>query len=153
MSRRTLRAGRALCGSRPSRPRLVRAGIAALAVGLALAGPAVGAGLTGFERRVDEIEALVLAADFQKALARGEATRPRGRDLPRSQDVLKERARLEVLLCSAEIALGNREAARRSMKKAVFLWPLLSLDERTTSPRVVKLFESVRGGAPARRSR
>jgi hypothetical protein len=114
--------------------------------------PVPARGLVALERAVDEIDALVLAADFQGAIERAEATRPGTRDLLRTPEALRARARLEVLLSTAQIALGDRPGARRSMQRAVYVWPLLSLDERTTSPRVVRLFRAVRGKGKATRS-
>jgi hypothetical protein len=118
--------------------------------------PALAAGhdLPSFERGMGEVEALLRGADFEGAIRRAEKLRPLGRDVPRGPDTLKMRARLEVLLSSAQVALGDRSAARASMKRAIYLWPLLSLDERETSPRVLKVFEAVRGkSAPAKGGR
>ena len=103
------------------------------------------------ERGVDDVEALVLAADFQRAITRGETTRQGVRNLPRTPESLQAQARLEVLLCTAQIALGDHSSARRSMQRAVYVWPLLALDERTTSPRVVKLFRAVKDNSGAAR--
>jgi hypothetical protein len=104
---------------------------------------------------VNEIQALIFAADFQAAIAQAETARNAARDLPRGPEPLQMKARLEVLVSTAQIALGDRTAARSSIKRAVYMWPLLNLDERTTSPRVMKLFRAVRrdGKKTARRSR
>lgn len=115
------------------------------------ASTAAGRDLATLQRAVNAIAERVRGADFQGAITRAETTRPIGRDLPRSPEALELRARLEVLLSTSQVALGDDAAARRSMERAVFLWPLLDLDERTTSPRVVKLFRAVRGkSAPAK---
>lgn len=136
---------------RELRPVLTLIGV----VGVLVAHPAGAAGagrsstlrdLPALERSVREVGSLVAEADFQAAIARAEATRRWAEDIPRSPDALRTRARLEVLLATAQIALGDRDGARRSMRQAVYVWPLLSLDERTTSPRVVRLFRAVRGG-------
>ena len=104
-----------------------------------------------FEDALREVAALVESADFQAAIARAEQARPLGRKVPRGPQTLESRARLEVLLSSAQVALGDRDGARSSMKRALYLWPLLSLDPRTTSPRVLKvLHEARRKDAPAK---
>lgn len=151
MSRPATGEGSFLGGWFPLRLRLVLVLICAAAL-IPTSADAAGRDLAGLERAVDEIGALVLAADFQRAIARGKKTRPLGRDLPRSSEAMQARARLEVLICSAQIALGDRAEARRSIERAVYLWPLLSLDERTTSPRVLKLFRAVRASTEAART-
>ena len=59
----------------------------------------------------------------------------------------RQRARLEVLAATAEIALGREEAARESLERALRAQPELSLDPARHSPKLVRLFEEVRGGA------
>jgi hypothetical protein len=74
----------------------------------------------------------------------------RGRRLLASQGPAREppeqRAQLEVLAATAEIALGREEAARESLERALRAQAGLSLDPAVHSPKVVRLLESVRGG-------
>jgi hypothetical protein len=110
--------------------------------------------LVVLHQAVDEIETLLFAANFQQAIAKARSARDGARNLPRGPESLQVKARLEVLLSTAQIALGDRAGARSSMKRAVYMWPLLSLDERTTSPRVLELLRAVRHqGKTARRRR
>ena len=74
----------------------------------------------------------------------------RGRSLLETQGPARERpgqrAQLEVLAATAEIALGREEAARESLERALRAQPELSLDPARHSPKLVRLFEEVRGG-------
>jgi len=114
----------------------------------AAAGPPPGPrDLGALQRSVAEIESLVAGAWFRKAIAAADATREWADDIPRSPEAKEARARLEVLASTAQIALGDEAAALRSMERAIYVWPLLHLDETTTSPRVVRLFHKLRGGS------
>jgi hypothetical protein len=55
-------------------------------------------------------------------------------------------ARLEVLAATAEIALGREDAARESLERALLAHSELRLDPARHSPKLVRLFEEVRGG-------
>jgi hypothetical protein len=57
-----------------------------------------------------------------------------------------QRAQLEVLAATAEIALGQEVAARESLERALRAQPELRLDPALHSPKLVDLFEEVRGG-------
>jgi len=60
-------------------------------------------------------------------------------------------ARLEMLQATAELALARDADARASMVRALAADPALALDPATTSPKVLRVFESIRGktaGAP-----
>jgi hypothetical protein len=74
----------------------------------------------------------------------------RGRRLLGSEGPTRERpgqrAQLEVLAATAEIALGREDEARESLERALRAQAGLSLDPAVHSPKVVQLFESVRGG-------
>lgn len=136
---------------RPSQVRLVLTVIGTLVL---VASPALAAGgapsgprtLSALESSVREVESWVHRAYFRKAVALADTTREWAADIPRSPSAAKARARLEVLACTAQIALGNEQEAIRSMERAVYVWPLLSLDESDTSPRVLRVFQRVRGG-------
>jgi len=121
------------------------------------AGQAAGAGarprlpdLPALVGAVRETESWVAKAYFERAISIAEATREWADEVPADPEARQARARLEVLTCTAQVALGDEDAALRSMQRAVFVWPLLSLDESTTSPRVVKLFHQVRGNGGSR---
>jgi len=78
----------------------------------------------------------------------------RGRRLLERQEPAWERPRrraeLEVLAATAEIALGQEEAARASLERALRAQPELRLDPARYSPKLIRLFEEVRGaGGPA----
>ncbi len=133
-------------------PGALLVGSCALALGLGTAQPASARGFAAFDAAVDEVERLVLTADFQGAIARAQRARDGARSLPRHREALERRARLEVLLASAQIALGRKADARKSMQRALYVWPLLSLDAKTTSPRVTRLLDEVRGGPAKGRS-
>jgi hypothetical protein len=74
----------------------------------------------------------------------------RGRRLLETHDPARERpdrrAQLEVLAATAEIALGREDAARESLERALRAQSELSLDPARYSPKLVRLFEEVRGG-------
>jgi hypothetical protein len=73
----------------------------------------------------------------------------RGRRLLETQGPPAQRAELEVLAATAEIALGQEAAARESLGRALRAEPELGLDPAVHSPKLVRLFEEVRsGGGP-----
>ena len=74
----------------------------------------------------------------------------RGRRLLDGQGPASQRAELEVLAATAEIALGREEAARESLERALRAEPDLTLDPALYSPKLVRLFEEVRSGEGAR---
>jgi hypothetical protein len=51
-----------------------------------------------------------------------------------------------VLAATAEIALGREDAARASLERALRIQPGLNLDPVRHSPKLVRLFQEVRGG-------
>jgi hypothetical protein len=63
-----------------------------------------------------------------------------------AQEQSGQRAQLEVLAATAEIALGREDAARASLTRALRAQSELSLDPARHSPKLVGLFEEVRGG-------
>jgi tetratricopeptide (TPR) repeat protein len=63
-----------------------------------------------------------------------------------AREVPGQRAQLEVLAATAEIALGQEEAARESLERALRAQPELNLDSALYSPKLVRLFEEVRSG-------
>jgi hypothetical protein len=90
-------------------------------------------------------EEAIREARFELGLERVE----RGRRLLETQGLPGQRAHLEVLAATAEIALGQEEAARESLERALRAQAELSLDPALHSPKLVRLFEEVRsGGGP-----
>ncbi len=73
----------------------------------------------------------------------------RGRRELEGQGPAGQRATLEVLAATAEIALGREAAARQSLGRALRVEPALSLDPTRHSPKLVRLFEEVRSGEGA----
>jgi hypothetical protein len=71
----------------------------------------------------------------------GEAARSQADALPPTPAVRVRRAKLDVLLATAEVALGLGERACDSIRRAVEENPGLWLDERTTSPKVVAVLK------------
>ena len=103
--------------------------------------------LSGLERAVGTVEEMVAEAHFRRAIRTAEAAREWADEVPRSKASKRARARLEVLLATARVAIGDRAGARASMGRAVYVWPLLQLGESDTSPRVLELYREVRGGS------
>jgi hypothetical protein len=95
-------------------------------------------------------EAQLRGADFEAALAT--ATRVR-QQLPSSASTAgarERRARAEVVAATAEVALGREDAARKSFTRALAANPKLELDPATTSPKVLRAFDSARASQGAK---
>jgi hypothetical protein len=101
--------------------------------------------LADIDQQIGEIERLVREAHFRTALSVAGSTR----ELLDGEGsaLAARRARLEVLAATAEVALGDREAALASMQRALRSDPLLVLEVATTSPKVVAILEAARGGS------
>jgi hypothetical protein len=105
-------------------------------------------------RRLDVGDAVLMEVDTKLCLARFEdalAASREGRrtlaDLPRTARSDRQRARLEVLAATAQLALGREASARRHLAFALELDPNLRLDAAETSPKVMAVFQDVRGEA------
>jgi tetratricopeptide (TPR) repeat protein len=96
---------------------------------------------------VAEIDALLRAARFEEAAARSDALR----EELGSGEALLLRAQLEVAAGTAYVALEREDAARECFRRALSAEPALDLDPAATSPKVLRVFRSVR--AEPRRSR
>jgi hypothetical protein len=105
------------------------------------------------DREIAEIAELLAGAHFRTALALAESAR----DLldAAGEDPLHDerRARLEVAIATAEVALGRRAQARESMRRALRAAPDLALDERTTSPTVLEALREARRAGPLEAAR
>ena len=113
--------------------------------------PAADDNLVALDRALADIESLLLDAHFPTALGVAEATCEWADAIPSNPEVREARSRLYVLMSTAQIALGDEEAARERMQRALSVFPLLTLDERTTSPRVVKLLRELKASRRAAR--
>jgi hypothetical protein len=86
---------------------------------------------------LDHTEKMIRAARFDDALGELERLRPEAQRP-------EERARLEVLAATAQVAFGDETAARKSIERALRANPKLALDERTTSPKLLRVFDDAR---------
>ena len=91
-----------------------------------------------------EVDSLVCLARFEDALAVAREGRRTFEALPRTARSERQRARLEVLAATAQIALGADASARRHFAWALELDPYLRLDTAETSPKVQAVFDDVR---------
>ena len=88
------------------------------------------------EGLLDQIDSRLDEARFEEALEAAAEARGTLADLEAGGDTAAQRVRLEVLAATAEIALGDDASARESFTRAMRADPGLSLDARTTSPKV-----------------
>jgi len=105
---------------------------------------AAGPGDAQLDRDLLEIRAVLDAAHFRTALAMSESLRPLLANADASEATRDRRARLEVMVATAEVALGRSSRARAALTRALEARPDLVLDERRTSPKLVALWRDVR---------
>jgi hypothetical protein len=91
-------------------------------------------------RQIAATERALQEARFELALAQAE----RARRLLPAEGRQPERAALEVMAATAEIALGRDDDARESLARALRAQAELELDPALHSPKLVRLFEEVR---------
>ena len=96
---------------------------------------------------VGSLEAHVRSAQFEQALAAAPALRKRLERAPAGGTRTSLIAQSEVLVATAELALGRGDAADKSLRRALAADPALVLDPATTPPKVIRALESARGGA------
>ena len=84
------------------------------------------------------------AARFTEVISSTDRARSRLASYPATRLVRQRRVQAEVLAATAAIALGQAEAAERSLGRAIDADPKLALDPLTTSPKVVRALERVR---------
>jgi hypothetical protein len=89
-------------------------------------------------------EAQVRGARFQQALLTADQIRSKLGSIEDVPGAILRRAQLEVLAATAQIALGHNEAARESFQRALAADPELELDAGSTSPKIRRVFETVR---------
>jgi hypothetical protein len=70
--------------------------------------------------------------------------RPKLASIEEAPGAVLRRTQLEVLSATAQIALGRNEAARESFQRALAADPQLELDAGSTSPKIRRVFETVR---------
>jgi hypothetical protein len=101
--------------------------------------------LVAVDRELDGVQELVRTARFEEALARLEGVRKDLGAFDAESGAPARSARLELLTGTAQLALGREDDARASFVRALAADATLRLDPATTSPKVVTLFEEVRG--------
>jgi hypothetical protein len=100
--------------------------------------------LADIDALMDETRDRLRAARFEEALEAAARTRVALDEMREDDDLPPRWARLEVLQATAELALGRLGAAEASMGRALAADPSLELDPTTTSPKVMRVFESSR---------
>jgi hypothetical protein len=153
--RPTLRWGRARGGvvadpweglaSSVSVPRHVLAGEGQRAGPSALALQFRSAALAEAESMAASGESSLREARFEEALRRGADARRLLDALPDDEAGRSLRTRVEVLSATAQIALGDEDAARSSFTRALASDPELRLDPMKTSPKVIQMLQDARG--------
>jgi hypothetical protein len=109
-------------------------------------------GWSPIDTKIGETEALVRGARFEQALVQARRIRPALASIESTPGGNLRRTQLEVLSATAEIALGQLQAARESFVRALAADPGLELDAGSISPKIRRVFEAVRGesGSPGR---
>jgi len=100
--------------------------------------------LAQVDRELAEIDGLLATAHFHTALAVVPATRDLLDRVAGHPQLGARRARLETQAATAQVALGRRAQARRSLERALRADPDLALDERQASPKVLELLREAR---------
>jgi hypothetical protein len=126
----------------PPRPRVVEEAPARRAAERRLA-------LERVEERLRESETSLREARFEQALEGAGQVRRQLDVLGEAGDTQALRARLEVLVASAQIALGDDAEARASFARALAADPELELDARRTSPKILRVLDAARSNAGA----
>ena len=83
-------------------------------------------------------------ASIQQALQTADQIRPKLASIQDAPGAILRRTQLEVLSATAQIALGHDKAARESFQRALAANPQLELDAGSTSPKIRRVFETVR---------
>lgn len=102
------------------------------------------AGLARLDVELAEIDGLLAEAHFRTVLRLAKTTRELLDGMAPDSRLASRRARLEVMTATAQVALGQRAQARRSMQRALLADPGLALDEGQTSPKVFGLLRELR---------
>lgn len=99
---------------------------------------------------VAEVDGLVRDAQFHTAIGVARTARAWADEADSTPALRERRARLQVLLATAHVALGDERLARESLRRALALNPQLALDESTTSPKLLKVLREIRRVPPAK---
>ncbi len=83
-------------------------------------------------------------AQFEQALARAPDLRARLEKAPRGGTRTSLIAQAEVLVATAELALGHVDKADASLKRALAADPALTLDPTSTPPKVLRALDAAR---------
>jgi hypothetical protein len=97
---------------------------------------------------VGALEGQVRAAQFEQALAKAPALRARLARAPAGGTRTSLIAQAEVLIATAELALGRADAADASLRRALAVDPTLELDPASTPPKVLRALAAARGEEP-----
>jgi hypothetical protein len=97
-----------------------------------------------WERRIEEIDALLASAHFQTAAALARSSLEQLAATPVQPQRRTRQARLEVMAATAAVALGDGAGARDSLVRALRADPGLAFDATTTSPKLLELLPEAR---------
>lgn len=86
-------------------------------------------------------------AHFREALDAGEEARARLDAMRRADDLAAPRIRLELLSATAQLALGDPQAARASLARALAIDPEFTPDPMRTPPKLMRAFRAARTAA------
>jgi hypothetical protein len=103
--------------------------------------------LRALRSAVRDLEARVRTAQFEQAIAGAPALRKRLERAPAGETRTSLIAQSEVLVATAELALGRADAAAKSLRRALAADPALALDPATTPPKVLRALDAARGAA------
>ncbi|MDJ0866734.1 MAG: hypothetical protein QNK03_11545 [Myxococcota bacterium] len=104
---------------------------------------------SAIDAEIEQADELLFEARFRQALDLIARARDRVEGRNGDSGAAPRRARVEVLAATAEVALGDTEAAHRSFRRALAADPGLDLDPRATPPKVLRAFEAARSEARA----
>ena len=94
---------------------------------------------------IGALEEQVRSAQFERAVAAAPALRSRLARAPAGGTRTSLTAQAEVLVATAELALGRTAEADASLKRALAADPKLALDPATTAPKVIRALGAARG--------
>jgi len=100
------------------------------------------------ERFIERSETRLRSARFEAALESADAARVLLDALPDSSQ-RKSRVRLEIVSATVHVALGDRDAALSSLRRAIQADPDLALDPAVVSPKVLRVFHAAREPIPS----
>ncbi len=93
---------------------------------------------------LEATQAHTRAARFEEGLRSAAEARERLDAMRWEDDLLRRWVRLDIAQATIEVALGREQEARESARRALSRNPALRLDPESTSPKVIRVFESAR---------